>query len=80
MFIKGILIIAAKRTPFGTFGGKFVNKSAGELLVTALKAALSAGQVTPTLVDSVIIGNVTAVRNLLAFDKKINIIITVLLK
>ena len=63
IFITGIFFVAAKRTPFGTFGGKFVNKSATELAVTAVKAALASGQVSPTLVDSVIIGNVTPVSS-----------------
>ncbi|KAK6630138.1 hypothetical protein RUM44_005689 [Polyplax serrata] len=56
---KGVFIVAAKRTPFGTFGGKFTNKSACDLLVTAMKAALASSEVAPTMVDSVIVGNVT---------------------
>nr|QBH73966.1 mitochondrial 3-ketoacyl-coa thiolase [Embidopsocus sp. OG3632] len=58
---KGIFIVAAKRTPFGTYGGKFVKKSATELTTVAVKAALASGQVDPKVVDSVIIGNVSAV-------------------
>jgi len=55
---KGIFIVAAKRTPFGTYGGKFVKTSARELQEVAAKAALTAGGISPDKVDSVIIGNV----------------------
>lgn len=55
---KGIFIIAAKRTPFGAFGGKFVNMSACELQEVASKAAIASAKVPPHLIDSVVIGNV----------------------
>ncbi|CAG2068163.1 unnamed protein product, partial [Timema podura] len=55
---KGIFIVAAKRTPFGTYGGKFAKTSALELQSVAAKAALAAGGVKPENVDSVVIGNV----------------------
>ncbi|XP_046997471.1 3-ketoacyl-CoA thiolase, mitochondrial-like [Schistocerca americana] len=58
---KGIFIVAAKRTPFGTMGGKFVQKSAMELQEVAGRAALAAGRVSPDQVDSVVIGNVLSV-------------------
>lgn len=57
----GIFIVAAKRTPFGTYGGKFVQKSAAELQEAATKAALAAGGIKPELIDSVVFGNVLAV-------------------
>ncbi|KAK9497695.1 hypothetical protein O3M35_004370 [Rhynocoris fuscipes] len=57
---KGIFIVAAKRTPFGAFGGKFVKKSACDLQEVAAKAALTAGNISPDVVDSVVIGNVLA--------------------
>lgn len=59
--VSGIFIVAAKRTPFGTYGGKFVKTSSTELQVVAAKAALAAGNVDPSIVDSVIIGNVLIV-------------------
>jgi acetyl-CoA acyltransferase 2 len=59
--VLGIFIVAAKRTPFGTYGGKFVKTSSTELQVVAAKAALAAGNVDPNIVDSVIIGNVLIV-------------------
>nr|QBH73964.1 mitochondrial 3-ketoacyl-coa thiolase [Carausius morosus] len=55
---KGIFIVAAKRTPFGSYGGKFVKTSAADLQVVAAKAALAAGGIKPELIDSVVIGNV----------------------
>lgn len=55
---KEIYIVAAKRTPFGTFGGKLKDLSAIDLGVIASKAALEAGGVDPNIVDHVVVGNV----------------------
>ena len=55
---RDIFIVAAKRTPFGTFGGKLKELSAIELGVVAAKAALEAGKVDPAAVDHVVFGNV----------------------
>ncbi|XP_039278102.1 3-ketoacyl-CoA thiolase, mitochondrial [Nilaparvata lugens] len=55
---KGVFIVAAKRTPFGTYGGKFVKTSAAELQLVAAKAALEAANCKPEMVDSVVVGNV----------------------
>lgn len=55
---KGIFIVAAKRTPFGTMGGMFVNKNATELSVVASQAALQAAGLKPDKVDSVVFGHV----------------------
>ena len=59
---RAVFIVAAKRTPFGTFGGALKALSATELGVIASRAALAAGNVDPTSVDSVIVGNVIQVR------------------
>ncbi|XP_072108290.1 3-ketoacyl-CoA thiolase, mitochondrial [Mobula birostris] len=56
--LRGVFIIAAKRTPFGTYGGKLKDYSAIYLAAHAARAALAAGQVSPELVDSVVVGNV----------------------
>jgi len=56
--VKDVFIVAAKRTPFGTYGGKLVQKTATELQVVACEAALSSGGVNPELIDSTIVGNV----------------------
>lgn len=56
-----MFVVAAKRTPFGTFGGKLKGVSATDACKVAATAALQAGKVPPEAVDSVIVGNVTQV-------------------
>ncbi len=56
---KDIFIVSAKRTPFGTFGGKLKDFSAIDLGVVAARAALEAGKVAPEIVDHVVFGNVS---------------------
>ncbi|KAK9728777.1 3-ketoacyl-CoA thiolase, mitochondrial [Basidiobolus ranarum] len=62
MTIPNIFIVAAKRTPFGAFGGKLKELTANELGGLASKAAL---ETLPkeTKVDSVIFGNVCQTSN-----------------
>ncbi|OAD60505.1 3-ketoacyl-CoA thiolase, mitochondrial, partial [Eufriesea mexicana] len=59
----GIFIVAAKRTPFGTMGGSFINKSATDLSVIATKSALQSAQLNPEKIDSVIFGHVLSVSS-----------------
>lgn len=59
---RGVFIVAAKRTPFGTFGGKLKGITATDLCKVAAAAVLEAGKVPPEAVDSVIVGNVAQVR------------------
>ncbi len=56
---RSIYVVAAKRTAFGTFGGKLKDHSATELGVVAAKAALEVGKVSPEVVDAVCFGNVS---------------------
>uniref|UniRef100_F7IHH1 Acetyl-CoA acyltransferase 2 n=1 Tax=Callithrix jacchus TaxID=9483 RepID=F7IHH1_CALJA len=56
--LRGVFVIAAKRTPFGAYGGLLKDFTATDLSEFATKAALSAGKVSPETVDSVIVGNV----------------------
>ncbi|XP_034452201.1 3-ketoacyl-CoA thiolase, mitochondrial [Hippoglossus hippoglossus] len=56
--LRGVFIVAAKRTPFGTYGGVLRDHSATDLAEHAAKAALAAGAVAPELINSVIMGNV----------------------
>lgn len=56
--IRGVFIVAAKRTPFGTYGGVLKDHSATDLAEHAARAALAAGNVAPELVNSVVMGNV----------------------
>nr|ATJ44587.1 acetyltransferase 19 [Helicoverpa assulta] len=55
---KGIFIVAAKRTPFGRFGGAFKEVYPSDLLAAAAKDALKAGSVAPEIIDTVNIGQV----------------------
>jgi len=55
---RGIFIVGAKRTPFGTFGGKLAGKTCVDLQEVAAKAALQSANLSPELVDSVVVGNV----------------------
>ncbi|XP_039502673.1 3-ketoacyl-CoA thiolase, mitochondrial [Drosophila santomea] len=57
---KGIYIVAAKRTAFGTFGGSLKGISQTQLQTTAAKAALDAAGLKGEQVDTVIVGNVIA--------------------
>lgn len=56
-----VFIVAAKRTPFGTFGGKLKGFTATDMGHVAAMAALEAGKVPTEAVDSVIFGNVAQV-------------------
>ncbi|XP_026886757.1 3-ketoacyl-CoA thiolase, mitochondrial [Electrophorus electricus] len=56
--LRGVFIVSAKRTPFGTYGGVLRDHSATDLAEHAAKATLAAGNVAPELVNSVIVGNV----------------------
>ncbi|MCA9700048.1 MAG: acetyl-CoA C-acyltransferase, partial [Myxococcales bacterium] len=51
-------MVAAKRTPFGAFGGALETLSAIDLQVVAAKAAFEAGKVDPSVVGHVVVGNV----------------------
>ncbi|EDW12520.1 3-ketoacyl-CoA thiolase, mitochondrial [Drosophila mojavensis] len=57
---KGIYIVAAKRTAFGTFGGALKNINQTQLQTTAAKAALEAAGLKGEQVDTVVVGNVIA--------------------
>lgn len=60
---RGIFIVGAKRTPFGTFGGKLAKYTPTDLQEVAAKAALASAKVNPENVDSVVIGNVLSGSN-----------------
>ena len=53
-----VVFLAAKRTPFGTFGGALKDLSATDLGVHASKAALAQAGVSPEAVGHVVFGNV----------------------
>ncbi|GAK84854.1 3-ketoacyl-CoA thiolase [Vibrio ponticus] len=56
--MEKVYVVSAKRTPIGAFGGSLKNVGAGDLAALAIKSALQEGNVAPSLVDEVIVGNV----------------------
>ncbi|XP_054034955.1 3-ketoacyl-CoA thiolase, mitochondrial [Dryobates pubescens] len=56
--LRGVFIVAAKRTPFGSYGGLLKGFTATDLTEHAARAALAAGKVSPEIIDSVVVGNV----------------------
>lgn len=61
LFNMGIFIVAAKRTPFGTFGGVLKSKSCTELAEHAAKASIRYSQLSTNLIGTVVFGNVLQV-------------------
>ncbi|MCW8330181.1 acetyl-CoA C-acetyltransferase [Photobacterium sp. SDRW27] len=53
-----VYIVAAKRTPLGSFNGALKSVSAAQLAAVAIKAALKEASVEPANLDEVILGNV----------------------
>jgi len=58
--LSNIFVVAAKRTPFGSFGGSFKGVSATELGAVATTAAMAQASIDPNIIDSVFFGNVIA--------------------
>jgi len=56
--MKRAVVICAKRTPIGNFGGVFRDISAVRLGTIVVKAVLQESGIKPELIDEVIIGNV----------------------
>ncbi len=57
---KEVYIVAAKRTPLGSFGGMLADISATKLGALAIKAALVEAGIDPNEVDEVLMGNVVS--------------------
>ncbi|KAG1684833.1 3-ketoacyl-CoA thiolase, mitochondrial [Nymphon striatum] len=53
----GVFVVAAKRTAFGTYGGKLKSFSPTDLAEISSKGALAASGVAPENIDSVVVGN-----------------------
>lgn len=60
--VRPAYIVAAKRTAFGSFGGKLKGVTATVLGQHAAEAAMAAGKVDPATVDSSVFGNVIQAR------------------
>jgi acetyl-CoA C-acetyltransferase len=56
MNAKSVVIVAAKRTPLGSFQGQFSSLSATDLGASAVSAAIESAAIDPTLIDSVHFG------------------------
>lgn len=56
--MEKVFVVAAKRTPLGSFGGSLKGISAGKLASVAIKGALDSSNVSPECIDEVIVGNV----------------------
>ena len=55
---RGVFVVAAKRTPFGTFGGSLKGHSPVDLQVLASQSAIASCGISPENISSVCIGNV----------------------
>jgi acetyl-CoA C-acetyltransferase len=53
-----VFIVAAKRTPIGSFNGALKTVSAAQLAAVAIKGALAQGNVPVEAIDEVVVGNV----------------------
>ncbi len=56
--MKNTVVVAAKRSPIGNFGGVFKDISAVNLGVITLKAMLKESGIKPEMIEEVILGNV----------------------
>ncbi|MDW6094000.1 acetyl-CoA C-acetyltransferase [Vibrio rhizosphaerae] len=56
--MEKVFIVAAKRTPVGSFGGSLKDVDAGHLGAIAIQGALNAASLAPEAIDEVIMGNV----------------------
>lgn len=56
--MERVFIVAAKRTPIGSFNGSLSSLSSVELGVHAVSAALMQARIVPDAIDEVIVGNV----------------------
>ena len=58
MTMSNIFIVAAKRTPFGAFGGSLKKLTSTELGVISTKSAIASANIDPSAIDAVYFGNV----------------------
>ena len=55
---KDIFVVAAKRTPFGKYGGKIKDLNSTDLQVIANLAAISQSKLSPDKIDTVMVGSI----------------------
>jgi acetyl-CoA acyltransferase 2 len=63
MISQNVFIVAAKRTPFGTFGGSLKKVSANELALLSAQATVGSIDLDPALIDNIFLGNVIQSSN-----------------
>ncbi|KAL5006384.1 hypothetical protein ScPMuIL_012899 [Solemya velum] len=56
--VSGVFIVAARRTPFGTYGGTLKNVTATELGLVTAKAVIQDANISPEIISSIVYGNV----------------------
>ena len=59
--LKDVFVVGAKRTPFGSYGGKLMKYSATDLEEISMRSALESANINPEIVNSVHVGNVNQV-------------------
>ena len=59
--LRGVFVVGARRTAFGSYGGRLKDTSAVELCEAASKAALTSAKVDPKIIDSVTCGSIIQV-------------------
>lgn len=60
---KDIFVVAAKRTPFGKYGGKIKDLNSTDLQVIANLAAISQSKLSPDKIDTVMVGSIIHVSS-----------------
>ncbi|MDQ0220844.1 acetyl-CoA C-acetyltransferase [Peribacillus cavernae] len=56
--MREVVIVGAARTPVGSFGGSLASVSAVDLGVVAAKEAIKRANISPEIIDEVLIGNI----------------------
>ncbi|MBO6523588.1 MAG: acetyl-CoA C-acyltransferase [Balneolaceae bacterium] len=56
--MRNVVIVAAKRTPIGAFGGSLASFTAPELGAAAILEVIKSARISPDLVNEVVMGNV----------------------
>ncbi|SES82883.1 acetyl-CoA C-acetyltransferase [Anaerobranca gottschalkii] len=56
--MRDVVIVSAARTPIGSFGGSLSSLSAVDLGVVAAKEAIKRANISPEIIDDVIVGNI----------------------
>ena len=61
--LRGVFVVGAKRTAFGSFGGKLKDTGSIDLCEIASRAAITQAGVDPKLIDSVTVGSIIQIAD-----------------